>query len=100
MNSSLLVWGASGSLFILGAAFLVLRRQLIAMIIGLELMINAANLNIVAYAARRGDAAGLAAAMLVIAAAAAEAVVGLSLILNLLREEGAAESDRIRELSG
>ena len=100
MNSVRVLWGVSGSLFILGAAFLVLRRQLIAMIIGLELMINAANLNIVYYAAQRGDAAGLAVAMLVIAAAAAEAVVGLSLILALLRTQDAADSDRIQELSG
>ena len=100
MNSLRVLWAISGSLFIIGAAFLVLRRQLIAMIIGLELMINAANLNIVCLAARRADAAGLAVALLVIAAAAAEAVVGLSLILALLRREGSAESDGLKELSG
>ena len=100
MNSVHILWATSGSLFILGAAFLVLRRQLIAMIIGLELMINAANLNIVFYAAHRGDAAGLAVAMLVIAAAAAEAVVGLSLILALLRERESAETDSLTDLSG
>lgn len=99
MISPAWVWAISGSLFILGAAFLVLRRQLIAMVIGLELMINAANLNIVYYAARRGDAAGLAVAFLVIAAAAAEAVVGLSLILALLRSDEAAETDRLQELA-
>lgn len=93
------VWAFSGALFLLGAAFLVLRRQLIAMVIGVELMINAANLAIVCHALRREDAAGLAVAFLVIAAAAAEAVVGLSLILALLRADEAAESDRLRELT-
>ena len=99
MNSGLL-WGVSGALFVVGAAFLMLRRQLVAMVIGLELMINAANLDIVCCAADRGDAKGLAIALLVIAAAAAEAVVGLSLILALDRAGERAESDALRELSG
>ncbi|HBL18832.1 MAG: hypothetical protein A2X36_03545 [Elusimicrobia bacterium GWA2_69_24] len=100
MDSGLLVWGVSGVLFLVGGAFLVLRRQLIAMIIGVELMINAANLALVHAAVRRGDAEGLAAALLIIAAAAAEAVVGLWLVLRRLRDGETAETDSLRELSG
>lgn len=100
MDSGLLVWGAGGALFLVGGAFLVLRRQLIAMIIGVELMINAANLVLVHAAVRRGDPEGLAAALLIIAAAAAEAVVGLWLVLRLLRDGETAETDSLRELSG
>ncbi|MFA6092992.1 MAG: NADH-quinone oxidoreductase subunit NuoK [Elusimicrobiota bacterium] len=87
-------------LFILGAAFLVRRRELLAMLIGLELMINAANLMIVRTALARGDAHGLAAALIVIAAAAAEAAVGVALILALYRDFAEPEAEEIRELQG
>ena len=94
------VWAASGGLFLIGALLLCLRRQLVAMLIGLELVLNAANLALAWSACRRGDAEGLAMAFLVIAVAAAEAVVGISLILALARRDLPADSESIRELAG
>lgn len=94
------VFALAAGLFVLGAAFLLLRRQLLAMIIGLELMINAANVVLVSTALSRGDAQGLALALYVIAAAAAEAVVGLSLILALSREGAEPETPELESLSG
>lgn len=93
-------WGASALLFLCGAAALVLRRQLLAMLLGLELMVNAVNLALVHTSTRLGDSAGLAAALLIMAVAAAEAVVGLSLILKLNQAGRAAESQAIAELNG
>ena len=100
MNPDSLVWAAAAGLFASGAAFLVLRRQLVAMVIGVELMVNGANLLIVYHAARRGDPAGYAAALLILAAAAAEVVVGLSLILALRQSGETAETGDIRSLAG
>lgn len=95
-----LVWGVSTALFIAGLCALILRRQLLAMILGMELMIAAANIPIVYYAALYGDPAGLAAVLLILAVAASEAVLGLGLIIELTRADRAAVSDVLRELKG
>lgn len=95
-----LVWGVSAALFIAGLCALILRRQLLAMILGLELMIAAANIPIVYYANLYGDPAGLAAVLLILAVAASEAVLGLGLIIELSRADRAAVSDALRELKG
>ena len=101
MNAEAAAWASACAVFSAGAAFLVLRRQLVAMIIGVELMVNAANILLVFHAARRGDPQGLAAALLVLAAAAAEVVVGLTLILAVRRaEHEAPETGHLRSLLG
>ena len=94
------IWATAAFLFAVGLAAVVLRRQLLAMLLGLELMISAANIALVFYACRLGDPAGLSAALLVIAVAAAEAVVGLSLILRVHRLGRAAETTALQELRG
>lgn len=98
MNADALAWIAASAIFAVGAGFVVLRRQLVAMVIGVELMVNAANILLVYHAAKRGDAQGLAAALLVLAAAAAEVVVGLTLILAVRR--GESESPETGHLQG
>ncbi|MBI4425899.1 MAG: NADH-quinone oxidoreductase subunit NuoK [Elusimicrobia bacterium] len=99
MSPEGLSWLVSAALLLCGLAALVLRRQLLAMLLGLELMVNAANLNFVFFGRERGDPAGWAAAILVIAVAAAEVVVGLSLIIALSRSSE-ADTESIRELQG
>ncbi|TPW20244.1 MAG: NADH-quinone oxidoreductase subunit K [Elusimicrobia bacterium] len=101
MNADALAWTAAAAVFAVGAGFVVLRRQLVAMVIGVELMVNAANILLVFTAARRGDAQGLAAALLVLAAAAAEVVVGLTLILAVRRGESESpETGHLKGLAG
>ncbi|MBI3297405.1 MAG: NADH-quinone oxidoreductase subunit NuoK [Elusimicrobia bacterium] len=101
MNAECVVWTTASALFAVGAGFIVLRRQLVAMIIGVELMVNAANILIVFTAARRGDPAGLAVALLTLAAAAAEVVVGLSLIMSMRRgEDEVPETQTLRGMAG
>lgn len=94
------VWATSGALFTLGLAAVVLRRQLLAMLLGLELMLAAASVSIVHHAGQFSDAQALAAVTLVIAVAAAEAVVGLALILRLRRAGRSADADSLTELRG
>lgn len=93
------VWGVSILLFLSGLGLLLLRRQLLAMVLGLELMLNAANLNLVFYGRAWSDPGGWASALWVLAAAAAEVVVGLTLILAFSRygEDG---TEALRELEG
>lgn len=94
------IWGACAALFASGMITLVLRRQLLAMLLGLELMINAANIALVYYACLFADAEALAVALLIIAIAAAEAVIGLSLIIKLNGAGRPVDSESLRELSG
>ena len=100
MSHGEIVWTISSLLLIVGALCLCLRRQLLAMILGVELMLNGANVAIVYTAVRRSDPDGLAIALLIIAMAAAEVVVGFSLILSLNRRGLAAETSELTDLAG
>lgn len=94
------VWGVTCLLFLLGLAMVVLRRQLLAMLLGLELMISAVNVSLVYHAGLFSDAQALSAVLLIIAVAAAEAVVGLTLILDVYRSGAAPDTASLRELRG
>ena len=100
MSDADIVWATTAFLFLSGFAAILLRRQLLAMLLGLELMVNSANLVFVYTARRLNDGAGLAAVFLFLAIAACEAVVGLSLILALYRTRDAMETGEIQELHG
>jgi NADH-quinone oxidoreductase subunit K len=97
---SAMVWAVSALLFFLGLAAVVLRRQLLAMFLGLELMVVAAALALGHEAGRAGLPEGLAAVLLVLAVAAAEAVVGLTLVLRVHRSGRRTEADALAELRG
>ena len=94
------VWAATGLLFAAGLAMGVLRRQLLAMLLGVELMLAAVNVALVHHAALFSDAEAMAAVAIVIAVAAAEAVVGLSLILRALRTGRGVDAGAYSELRG
>ncbi len=94
------VWAVTGFLFACGAAMIVLRRQLLAMLMGLELMISAVNIALVYYCSRYADGETLASVLLIIAIAAAEAVVGLSLILKVYEAGREVETESLQELKG
>lgn len=95
-----LVWATTIALFALGLGAVILRRELIAMLLGLELMISAVNVSLVYHASLFTDVEALSAVLLIIAIAAAEAVVGLSLILRIQRSGRAADSQALQELKG
>jgi NADH:ubiquinone oxidoreductase subunit K len=92
----------SGVLFVVGGAALILRRNAVAAIMGIELMLNAANLNFIGawryLWPERLDAQ--VAVLLVITVAAAEAAVGLAIILNLYRKFGTVDLEQIRLMRG
>ena len=81
------------ALFGLGIAGLLSRRSPIAMLMSVELMLNAGNLLFVLGGQWHGHAGGIAAATLVLVVGAAEAVVGLALALALFRTRPAADVD-------
>ncbi|MBJ95280.1 MAG: NADH-quinone oxidoreductase subunit NuoK [Rickettsiales bacterium] len=92
----------SSALFAVGLFGVLLRRNLVAMLIGVELMLNAVIINLVAFARFAGadPGNGQVFALFVIGVAAAEAAVGLSIILTVFKARGAISVDRLEELSG
>lgn len=100
MTSETMVLATSALLFAIGAGGLLLRRNPIAMLMCVELMLNAGNLVLVLAARVRGLVDAQAAALLVLVLAAAEAVVGLGLALALFRDRERADADDPRAVSG
>ena len=72
-------------LFCLGLVGVMVRRNFITVLMSLELMFNAVNLNLIAFSFRLGDLEGQVLAIFVITVAAAEAAIGLGLIIALVR---------------
>lgn len=95
-----LIWTTTGLLFAGGLAMVVLRRQLLAMLLGVELMLAAVNVALVHHAGLFSDAEAMAAVAIILAVAAAEAVVGLSLILRVLRAGRGVDAGALTELRG
>ena len=81
------------ALFIIGALGVLLRRNILIVLMGIELMLNAANIVLVAFSRWHGNLDGQVMAMFVIAVAAAEAAVGLAIVVSLFRSRNGADVD-------
>ena len=75
----------SGILFAIGTAGVFLRRNLITILLSIEIMLNAVNLTFVAVGRYRGTVDGQIITFFVMTVAAAEAAVGLALVISLFR---------------
>ena len=87
-------------LFGIGLVGVAVRRNAIVMMMSVELMLNGANLALVAYSRHHGVASGQAVAFFVMALAAAEAAVGLALVLAVYRHLRTVNVDEMRQLRG
>lgn len=87
-------------LFSIGAAAVLLRRNAIIALMGIELMLNASNLLFVTFARTNGSVAGQALAFFVMVVAAAEVVVGLALIIAIFRSRQNISLDEPADLKG
>ena len=99
LSSYLLI---SSILFSIGIFGLLVRKNLIAVLISLELILNSANINFVAFNkfCLVNKATGQVFAIFVIALAAAEVCIGLSLILLLYRQNKSIDVEKAKELRG
>jgi NADH-quinone oxidoreductase subunit K len=85
-------------LFSIGAATVLVRRNAIVVFMGVELMLNAANLLLVTFSRARGDLEGQVIAFFVMVVAAAEVVVGLAIIVSIFRSRRSASVDDVNLL--
>jgi NADH:ubiquinone oxidoreductase subunit K len=90
----------SGILFAIGAMGVMLRRSPLIVLLSLEIMLNASNLALVAFARLHGQGDGQIFALSVMAVAAAEVCVGLGLIVAMARRKLTLDVDELRELRG
>ena len=85
-------------LFCLGAFGVMVRRSALVVFMCVELMLNAANLTFVAFSRMHGNATGHISAFFIIAVAAAEAAVGLAIVIALFRSRGTIDVGQIRTM--
>ncbi len=85
-------------LFAIGLVGVLMKRNALIVMMCVELMLNAANLTFLTFARQRGDQAGHAIAFFVIAVAAAEAAVGLAVVIAIYRTRGGVNVDEVRTL--
>ncbi|TLN19763.1 NADH-quinone oxidoreductase subunit NuoK [bacterium] len=90
----------SAILFSIGAVGLFIRRNILVMMMCVELMLNAVNLAFVSASDHLDSAEGLMYVFFVITVAAAEAAVGLAIVVNLFRYRNTVQAEEINLLKG
>lgn len=90
----------AGILFVLGLAGLLMRRNLLFILIALEIMLNATGVAFVAAGSRWVQPDGQIMFLFILAAAAAEVSVGLALLLRFYRRHGSLDADAGNEMRG
>jgi len=90
----------SAFIFCVGAAGVLSRRNPLVVLLCLELMLNGANLALVAFARMHGDGGGQVFALIVMVIAACEVAVGLGIIVAIFRRRLPVDVDELSELRG
>ena len=85
----------SALLFSIGIYGVLARQNAVLVLLSIELMLNAVNINLVAFSARLNDAAGQVFALFVIAVAAAEVGVGLAIVILIYRNRQSVDVDEM-----
>ena len=90
----------AGILFFMGAGCAVTRRNLIMILVGVEIMLNAAGMVFIGASLRWGTLAGQGFVLFIMAVAASEVAVGLALIIYARRRTGTVDADAYNLLRG
>lgn len=90
----------SAALFAVGAYGVLARRNLLIVLMSLELMLNGVNVALLAFARMHGDAAGQVLVLMVMAVAAAEVALGLAIVISLFRNRKTLDTGDLDTLKG
>jgi NADH-quinone oxidoreductase subunit K len=88
----------SAAIFAIGVVGVVIRRNLIVVLMSIELMLNAVNLTFIAFSRFLGSMEGQVIVFFVMAVAAAEAVVGLAIIISVFRHRQTLDPEEMQLL--
>jgi NADH-quinone oxidoreductase subunit K len=86
--------------FSIGLFGVLTRRNAVGILLGIELMLNAVNINLVAFARYNGDLIGVIFTLFTIAITVAEVAVGLAIVIAIFRVRRTVEADRLDLLRG
>lgn len=100
MTNDVLIQVLAAFLFTMGMLVVLLRRDTIMILMGIELLLNAANLSLVAFSKSAGMIEGQIQVFFVITIAAAESAIGLSILVNLYRNFGSIKTQTATTLKG
>jgi NADH-quinone oxidoreductase subunit K len=87
-------------LFCIGVMGVLFRRNILVIFMCVELMLNAANLSLIAFARALGNVDGQVVVFFALAVAAAEVSVGLAIIIDLFRKKGTVDVEQVSLLKG
>jgi NADH-quinone oxidoreductase subunit K len=87
-------------LFAIGVVGVLVRRNLLTVLMSIELILNAVNINLIAFSRQLGDLSGQLFAIFVITVAAGEAAIGLAIIISLYRLKSSVNLDDAAEMKG
>lgn len=87
-------------LFVLGIAGVIIRKNIIFMLLSVEIMLNAAGLAFIAAGSRWMQADGQVMFIFILAMAAAEVSIGLALILQIYHQHQSLDIDKLKEMKG
>ena len=90
----------AGLLFALGMAGVVIRKNIIFMLLSVEIMLNAAGLAFIAAGSRWAQPDGQVMFVFILAMAAAEVSIGLALILQIYHQHKSLDIDKLKEMNG
>ncbi len=90
----------SAILFMIGAGGVMFRKNVIVIFMCIELMLNAVNLTLIAFSQFMGDQSGQILVFFVMTVAAAEAAVGLAIVISVYRNKETVEIDKLNLLKG
>jgi len=88
------------ALFVIGAAGVLLRRNILVVLMSLELMLNSVNINFIAFGQTQNDFRGQIFAIFVIAITAAEVAVALGILVALVRNKFTLKVDEVTIMKG
>lgn len=100
MTNEILIQLLAAFLFTMGMLVVLLRRDTIMVLMGIELLLNAANLSLIAFSKSAQMIEGQVQVFFVITIAAAESAVGLSILVNLYRNFGSIKTESATTLKG
>lgn len=90
----------AAAMFAIGLFGVLTRRNAVGILLAIELMLNAVNLNLVAFARTGGGVAGWLLALFLIAVTVAEVAVGLAIVIMIFRVRRTVEADHLNLLRG
>ncbi|MDW3209342.1 MAG: NADH-quinone oxidoreductase subunit NuoK [Reichenbachiella sp.] len=90
----------SALLLSIGLVIILIKRSVIMILAGVELILNAANINLIAFSQNDPNLTGQMMTLFVIVVAVAESAVALAIVYQIFRHQGVSDVDQLNELKG